>query len=167
MTLLTITNRLLQRAPRHLTLKRIAAEADVQYGWLSSFSRDQIHDPGVRRVQKVHDYLVRFPESKPVRYSWEDINKRILPEDPGVYEIFDARGDRLYVGMTNSVSRRLSEHARTEVVSSAEPSYVIFTMIEEIETRVWLENLLIVTYSPPLNTALNPSKKGWNSMSSK
>ena len=40
------------------TLVSIAYEADVGYEWLSSFNRGLIDDPGVRKVQALHDHLV-------------------------------------------------------------------------------------------------------------
>lgn len=163
MTLLLITQNLLKRAPRHLTMKRIATESDVPYHWLCRFHQELIYDPGVRRVQKVHDYLVRMPDAKPDRYLWSDITKRIFPEDPGVYEIFDERGDRIYVGRTNNISRRISEHSRNESIINASPSHILFTHIEDEEAIFWLENTLITAYSPPLNTIFNPAKKGWSS----
>jgi hypothetical protein len=41
-----------------LTLREIAAGADVDFEWLSKFSRGVITDPGVTKVQKVHDFLL-------------------------------------------------------------------------------------------------------------
>lgn len=40
-----------------LTLRQIAEGADVDFEWLSKFARGEINDPGVRKVQAVHDFL--------------------------------------------------------------------------------------------------------------
>lgn len=59
MTLLDKTVALLAARPRTLTLAAIAAAAGVEKEWLAKFSKGVIADPGVRKVQALHDYLAR------------------------------------------------------------------------------------------------------------
>jgi predicted metal-dependent HD superfamily phosphohydrolase len=33
----------------------------LDYSWLSKLAQGQIHDPGIRRLQVLHDYLVAQP----------------------------------------------------------------------------------------------------------
>jgi hypothetical protein len=41
-----------------MTLRELAEGAGVDFEWLSKFSRGEITDPGVSKVQRVHDFLV-------------------------------------------------------------------------------------------------------------
>jgi hypothetical protein len=41
-----------------LTRREIAAGSCVDYEWLSKFSQGRISDPGVRKVQRLHDFLL-------------------------------------------------------------------------------------------------------------
>ncbi len=56
--LLARTQQLVANAPRHVTQRMMAQAAGVSDAWISRFIEDKIPDPGVRRVQKLHDYLV-------------------------------------------------------------------------------------------------------------
>lgn len=49
----------LVRARGEMTLRQVADGAGVDFEWLSKFSRGEIADPGVQKVQRVHDFL--FP----------------------------------------------------------------------------------------------------------
>ena len=40
-----------------LTRREIAEKSGVDYNWLQKFAQYRIDDPGVRKVQRVHDYL--------------------------------------------------------------------------------------------------------------
>ena len=160
MTLLYTTQRLLRKAPRHITLRQIADEAELPYAWLRHFAAERIIDPGVRKVQALHDYLLEMPSTRPTRWSWSQACSRILPEDPGVYRIYDADGFLIYVGKTNSVSRRMSEHARCQEILDLNPAYVTFIEISDEGQREWLETLCIRVYNPQLNV-LKQRKGGY------
>ena len=59
-----MTSALLDRTKKllggcELPLPKIAARAGVGYEWLKKFAADEIPDPGVRRIQTLHDFLVR------------------------------------------------------------------------------------------------------------
>ena len=49
----------LVRARGEMTLQQVADGSAVDFEWLSKFAREEIDDPGVRKVQRVHDFLVR------------------------------------------------------------------------------------------------------------
>jgi hypothetical protein len=153
MSLLAVTSRLLSKAPRHLDMKSIANESGVPYRWLCDFANDRIYDPGVRKVQNLHDYLVRFPAMKPTKYKWSEIVSTILPEIPGLYEIYAADGLPIYFGETKSLSRRMGEHARSKDILDLEPAYVRFTEIKQKDERLWLEDIRVKVYGPVLNVA--------------
>lgn len=57
LTLLDQTLELLANRPKDLTLRQIAEGAKVDFEWLSKFSRELIDDPGVKKVQAVHDFM--------------------------------------------------------------------------------------------------------------
>jgi hypothetical protein len=42
-----------------ITLREIASGARVEYEWLSKLSQGVIAEPGVNKVQRVHDFLSR------------------------------------------------------------------------------------------------------------
>ena len=56
-TLLGMTRDLLAQAKGQYTQEQIAAGSDVTLTWLQKFVRGAIPDPGVERVQRVHDFL--------------------------------------------------------------------------------------------------------------
>ena len=61
--LLASTLRLLEH--RTETFPQIARASGVGYEWLKKFSAGGIPDPGVRRVQRLHDYLLRQNSDAP------------------------------------------------------------------------------------------------------
>lgn len=161
MGLLTVTQDLLRTTPRFLSLKQISIEAGVPYRWLTDFATDRINDPGVRKVQAVHDYLVRVPHERPMIFSWEEAQRKILPEIPGLYELFDKHGVMLYIGETKSLSRRIGEHMRSQVVIDAEPHKIRFTEMHDRDERLWIEGLRIRSYNPILNITHNQQREGY------
>lgn len=54
--LLTKTRELLAATEKPLYV--IATESQLGYEWLRKFKADQIPEPGVNKVQRLHDYLV-------------------------------------------------------------------------------------------------------------
>lgn len=57
MTLLNETNRMLGCYP-YRECKRISEVSGVNFHWLAKFRDNKIPDPGVKKVQKLHDALV-------------------------------------------------------------------------------------------------------------
>lgn len=63
--LLAHTRELLQNRPRSVTLAQVAEGADVSIHWLSVVIRNpkpgEDTDPGVKRVQRVYEFLTNQP----------------------------------------------------------------------------------------------------------
>lgn len=59
---------------RGVVLSSIAAGAEVNYVWLCRVLNGDTPDPGVRRVQRLHDYLVSLPPPK----AWPDIPRPVV-----------------------------------------------------------------------------------------
>ena len=57
-TLLEQTYELLDGARGNVPQEEIARGSNVTYTWLTKFSRRAIPEPGVERVQRVHDFLM-------------------------------------------------------------------------------------------------------------
>lgn len=55
MELLSSTQKLLDDTPQ--SVKTIAKGAKVNYRWLRYFMDGRYNDPGVRKIQRIHDYL--------------------------------------------------------------------------------------------------------------
>jgi hypothetical protein len=67
MSLLRTTQKLLERAVADDTSLRQLAEASegsVEYEWLVKFAQGSVKDPGVNRVQALHDFLLTFTKRK-------------------------------------------------------------------------------------------------------
>lgn len=64
-TLLSRTQRLLEESG--LTYRQIAAGAVVDMEWLAKFKQNRIGEPGVNKVQRVHDFLVMSVATKTPR----------------------------------------------------------------------------------------------------
>lgn len=54
---------LVLKVPRNIKGQDIAAGAGVSHAWLSRFVNDKFDDPGVSKVQALHDYLVSILEA--------------------------------------------------------------------------------------------------------
>lgn len=55
---LQTTKTLLAERPRALTLGMIAEQAGLTPDWLSAFSQGKMADPGITKVQRLHDFLI-------------------------------------------------------------------------------------------------------------
>lgn len=64
-TLLDTTILLLRQRPASLELKKIAGDLEIPISWLSQFNRGLIDDPGVKRIQALHDYLIEKHKEQP------------------------------------------------------------------------------------------------------
>lgn len=63
--LLDDTITLLKQRPAYLELKQIASDLNIPISWLSQFNRGLIDDPGVKRIQALHDYLANKQKEQP------------------------------------------------------------------------------------------------------
>jgi hypothetical protein len=55
--LLARTKGLLEKKGRKLGFQRVADESGLGYEWIRQLYRGAIHDPGVRKVEALHNYL--------------------------------------------------------------------------------------------------------------
>ncbi len=93
-----------------------------------------------------------------------DIQLKTLPQEPGVYQYFDAEDTLIYVGKAKNIKKRVSsyftkihENGKTRVLVKKIVS--IKHIVVETETdALLLENNLIKTYKPRYNVLLKDDK---------
>lgn len=93
-----------------------------------------------------------------------DIQLKILPQEPGVYQYFDAEDKLIYVGKAKNIKKRVSsyftkthENGKTRVLVKKIAN--IKHIVVETETdALLLENNLIKTYKPRYNVLLKDDK---------
>lgn len=59
-SLLEDTYALLEK--RSMSLQIVAQETSVSYSWINMLNQKRIPDPGVQKVQRVHDFLLSVEE---------------------------------------------------------------------------------------------------------
>ena len=88
----------------------------------------------------------------------------LLTSRPGVYQLFDATGELLYVGKAKSLKNRVTSYFRASGLSSK--TMALVARIANIEVTVTaterdallLEHNLIKQYRPPYNILLKDDK---------
>ena len=93
-----------------------------------------------------------------------DIQLKTLPQEPGVYQYFDAEDTLIYVGKAKNIKKRVSsyftkthENGKTRVL--VKKIATIKHIVVETETdALLLENNLIKTYKPRYNVLLKDDK---------
>lgn len=156
-TLLDETVEKVRSLPRWVTLSQVANESGVKLSWLSAFASGLIEDPGVKKVQALHDYLSVLPlNHKPQKLAFRDLRNilpggRDVPHLCAVYEIWGK--SCLYVGSSGNVGRRLREHERRSELLALCPEYVVLTYFEDRENLQMskLERFKIESLKPVLN----------------
>ena len=53
------TIRLLRGRPKSLTLRQIAEDTELGEEWIKSVLHEKTEDPGVNKIQKLYEYLLR------------------------------------------------------------------------------------------------------------
>lgn len=56
--LLTETLELFAKRPANVSLRAISEASGVNFHWLGKFAQGKFDDPGVKKIQKLHDYLI-------------------------------------------------------------------------------------------------------------
>jgi len=54
-----ITHNLLKNRPPGLSLQTIAEDLDLSYSWVCKFSGETLENPSYKKLQALHDYLVK------------------------------------------------------------------------------------------------------------
>ena len=157
-TLLDDTLDRLRNAPRWLSLSQIAQESGLKVAWLSALASGAIEDPGVKKVQQLHDYLRVVPtDRKPEVLAFDrikDIPANCAGNLPvrAVYVFYN--GERcLYVGSSDNLGRRFREHARSRELLDHTPTHVVITYFaEEAKSQMLaLEAAKVRALKPVLN----------------
>lgn len=87
-----------------------------------------------------------------------------LPEKPGSYQYYDAKGTIIYVGKAKNLKSRVSSYFHTEVdrfktkVLVSKIHDISYTVVNTEEDALLLENSLIKKYNPRYNVLLKDGK---------
>ncbi len=94
-----------------------------------------------------------------------DAHLKSLPEEPGIYQFFDKRGEIIYIGKAKNLKKRVSSYfGKTKY-----DSYKVKVLVDRIEALKWivvgsesdallLENNLIKKHQPKYNILLKDDK---------
>lgn len=109
--------------------------------------------------------MVYFKEEGPVKM---DINEKLrnLPEDPGVYIMYDSDGSILYVGKAKNLKNRVRQYffhsagktLKVDIMVSRIADFRYIVTASETDA-LSLENNLIKKYKPPYNILLKDDKQ--------
>lgn len=55
-----ITSDLLKDRPPELSLQKIAEDLKLSYSWICKFSGGTLENPSYKKLQSLHDYLVKL-----------------------------------------------------------------------------------------------------------
>ncbi|MDR1746815.1 MAG: excinuclease ABC subunit UvrC [Tannerella sp.] len=88
----------------------------------------------------------------------------MLPEQPGCYQYFDAKGNVIYVGKAKNLKRRVSSYFQREITDPKTRILVRricdikYVIVDSEEDALLLENNLIKQYRPRYNVMLKDDK---------
>lgn len=148
---------LLRQASRKLPYAQIASETGLSASWVSAFARNEIPDPGVHKVQRLHDFLIAKRHRAEVSYYYKDIGFQ-LPHTlgPCVYIIqgyspAQNKMTYLYVGCTNNIRQRLENHNLWPEFLKHKIHLVTVRYFEDSNDAAKCERMLISSFQPLLN----------------
>lgn len=81
--------------------------------------------------------------------------RKVLPEDGGIYLIYDEIG-LVYIGVTNNLRHRLHTHHHRPTFDGLIRAHVAYVLMDDSIERVRLERMLIRQHRPRLNRVGNP-----------
>lgn len=123
MLFLEQTQTLLRRAPRTLTLTKIAKETGLSVSWLSDFATDKLKDYGVKKVQLLHQYL-NICEPFGDRVTFEDLYKYNKHERRNCVYFIYADDILLYIGKSATIYNRLLQHHISGKFKDYNPTHI-------------------------------------------
>lgn len=138
--------------PRWVTLSQIALDTGLQVSWLSAFASGKISDPGIRKVQKLNDYLDLLPTKlKPTRIKFGE-QYRAHPDNDsaGVYIIW-ANDLCVYVGTSQGMLTRLCDHTNNDKILAYKPTHIDLIHVDDNGYRKELERIKIKSLNPVVN----------------
>lgn len=125
------TYRRLAEVPRWITLSQIAQDTGLQVSWVSAFAAKKIEEPGIVKVQRLHEYLSNIDKfARPSRMSFISA----LEVDPttdntaGVYTVY-AGSVCLYIESSKQVFKRIRDHAKKRDFMLEAPTHIDFQFI--------------------------------------
>lgn len=156
--LLEDTQNKMAALPRWVSLSQIAKDTELQVSWISAFAANKIEDPGVKKVQRLFDYLqiIQY-EKKPTRICFGE-QYRSHPNEgfEGVYIIWSG-SVCVYVGTSQNMMHRLCDHKFNEKIVDKNPTHIDLIYVDEYateqkgEARRNLEKMKIKSLKPLLN----------------
>lgn len=160
--LLETTQRKLRNTPREITLTLISQETGLSLSWLSDFSTNKLDDPGIRKVQRLHDYLFLERPMPVSPLKWEKEILKLIPDYRSlrndlllfmsVYMIY-RQEDCLYVGVSNALRTRLLSHYSSDRMQAAKPTHVELKHYRDMNAAQYYEKLMIKSKQPLFNIA--------------
>jgi len=86
------------------------------------------------------------------------LTKQIIPEELGIYHLFDDDSNLLYIGMSNNIRKRLLMHLNNNEMQFTRVLWFCASWCKENATRdeiLAAERRLIKKHKPPLNKHMN------------
>jgi transcriptional regulator with XRE-family HTH domain len=162
-TLYQAACRLIKACPRHISFAQIAKGTGLTTSWISAFSRNEIPDPGIHKVQKLFDYL--SVERPPVegRYPFSEAVAHAREKHSCVYIIY-AGEQVIYVGCSLHPKNRIQFHSKLNEFRLEGASHIEFVYFDEetdwhkLKAQAY-EDALIKQHLPKLNLRGKPVNK--------
>lgn len=125
-TWLEDTQELLASAPRWLSLSQIAQDTGLQVSWLSAFATHKVQNPGITKVQVLHDYLSVVPRHirpERIKYGEHKTYADTATCRAGIYVIWSDK-TCVYVGNSGDMFKRLDDHWLENRIKLHNPTHV-------------------------------------------
>ena len=150
-TWLEKTQQQLRNAPRWLSLSQIAQDTGLKVAWLSSFAAGHIKDPGIKKMQTLHDYLTVSPyQMRPERVRYGETPNSAYRA--GVFIVWET-DFCLFVGQSDDMESALS--AQRDLFRDYKPTHVDFIFTGDgkdgDERRDALAKIKVTSLRPVLN----------------
>src|SRR5690606_30326752 len=87
------THKMVASVHRWVTLTQVAKETGLLISWLSAFNKNEIDDPGIKKVEKLYNYLKILPTlEKPSVIQFSEISRiHHIDDKSGIYIIWSEK----------------------------------------------------------------------------